>query len=112
MQPHFLGDAPGGAADSTGDMGAVSVAVLGAATIIDRGVANADTAAEVGMGRADAGVDDVGVNAASGGVVVVRGVQRQGALVATIQAPSGVLLGAPCEHLAIFLDVGHARVRE
>ncbi len=85
-----LGDAPGRAADGSGDMRAVPVAVRRAAAVVDDGKTRSHPAAEVGVPREDAGVDDVGPHAGPLGGVGVEGVQRQVALVGAVQPPGGI----------------------
>jgi hypothetical protein len=62
-------DAVRRAADGAGDMRAVSVAVVGAVSVVDGRESVADPAGELLMGRAQPGVDDVGLNALPGLVV-------------------------------------------
>ena len=69
-----------------------------------------DPAAELGVGGADAGVDDVGADALAGAVVGVGVVQRQVALVDPVQAPGGRRLGGGDRDPLVGLDVGDVRV--
>lgn len=91
MQGHALGDAVGGAADGSGDVGAVTVAVVG--TAADGVEAVADAASEFIVGGEHAGIDDVGVHTGGSGVVGVGGAERQIALVDAIKSPSRAGLG-------------------
>ncbi|WUK72995.1 hypothetical protein OG876_01385 [Kribbella sp. NBC_00359] len=58
-------DAVLSAPDDAGIKGAVAIAVIGVGVVVDRVVAHLDSAVDVGV-VADAGVDDVGVNAGAG----------------------------------------------
>ncbi len=80
----------GAARDRAGDVGAVTVAVLGGVVVVDRVVAVGGAAAEVAVGDADAGVDDVRRHTLPGRVRVgVGAVQREVPLVDPVQAPGG-----------------------
>ena len=76
MERDALGHAVDRSAGRAGDVGAVAVAVVRAVPVADEIGAVAHPAAELRVGSADAGVDDVRVNAGSGLVVVVGVVQR------------------------------------
>ena len=108
-QRDALGDAVGAAADGAGHMRAVAVAVVGRAAV-DGIVAGADAPGELGMAAADAGVDDVGGDAAAGERVGVLATQRQCPLVDPIEPPRRVGLGCSQADDAILLDEGHVGV--
>src|SRR4029079_9562018 len=87
-----------------------AVAVGGAAAVVHEAGPAADPAAELRVGGADAGVDHVGVHVAGRRVVGVGAAQRPVVLVDAVEAPGGALLGGHRPHLAVLLDVAHARV--
>jgi hypothetical protein len=70
-------------------MGAVAVAVGGAAAVADRRVAGPDPPAEVGVLGEDARVDDVGGDTRAIVGVGVAARQRQAGLIDTVEAPRG-----------------------
>ena len=108
-EAHALGDAVGRAADRAGDVGAVAVAVVGAAAV-DGVEARHRAPAELRVREPDPGVDDVGGDVRRGRVVAVGRAQREVALVDAVQAPGGVVLrGVERDH-AVGLDVGDRRV--
>ena len=87
-----LGDPVRGAGDGAGDVGAVTVAVLGGAT--DCRVAGHGSAGELRVAGAHPGVDDVGLDpgaGTSGGELRIKG---QGAAIESIKAPRRATLGA------------------
>src|SRR5205814_8418829 len=101
-----LVDAYRGAADGAGDGRAVAVAVLAVTPVADRVGADAGPAAELLVGGADAGVDDVRVHVRRGGRERVLVVQRQVALVDPVQAVGRrVVLGTHDVHRPVRLDV-------
>lgn len=90
-QVGLLSDTVGGAADGASNVGAVAESVgVGSA---DSVVAESGTAAELGVGNKDTGVDDVCVSVlSSGGVVDVRG-GGAGAVADGTKTPSSTSLG-------------------
>lgn len=98
----LLCDAVGFAGEGAGDVGTVAGAVVvsvgGAGGGVCEGVdAEADAALELGVGGADAGVDDIGGRSGTGAGVVEVGIRR-GALDTVLvrkigQAPNAILLG-------------------
>src|SRR6185436_8091950 len=99
-----LGDAVGRAADSAGHVGAVAVAVAAVPAVAD-GVEAANRApAELRVREANAGVDDVGRDAAAGAGVDVGPVERTVGLVDAIEPPRGVVLRRDDLHHGVFLD--------
>lgn len=86
----LLGDTVGGTTDGTGNVGTVTVTVIGTASNVGT---HGGTAAELGVGGADTGVNDVDGNALAGGGVidVVGGTSSQ--VRDTAQAPGGTGLG-------------------
>ena len=108
VERDLLGHAVRRSADRAGDVGAVAVAVVRALAVADEIGAVAHPAGELLVGRADARVDDVGVDACSGLVVVVGVVQRQVALVDPVEPPRrGRLRGDGVDDL-VRLDVRDA----
>ena len=94
----------GGPADGPGHVRAVAVAVVGALAVAHGREAVADPARELRVGRPEAGVDDVGVDARAGLLVDVGSVQRQVALVDAVEAPGGPGLRGDGLHHAVLLD--------
>ena len=110
MQRHLLGNAMRRAAHRAGDVGAVAVAVARAPPVVDGGVTTAHAPGELLMGRADAGVDDVSMDAGAVGRVVVAVVERQIALVDAVKPPGGGGLGHDGAHHLIRLDIAHVGI--
>lgn len=81
-----------GTTDGAGDMRAVPVAILGAASVVDCGESRLEAPREFAMRAADAGVDHIGVNASEVLRVVVARIERQIALVDAIEPPGCAVL--------------------
>jgi len=91
-------------------MGAVALAVLGAVAVLDEAVAGSDPTAQLGMGRAHAGVDDVHLHTGAVATVGVGAVHRQAALVDAVEPPGGAgLVDRGTQHPVGF-DGCHLRV--
>jgi hypothetical protein len=93
----------GTAADRSGDVGAMAVAVVGGAAV-DRVVSRDRPPAEVGMRKADARVNHVSSDALSRQVVGIALIQGQSTLVDAVESPGRTgLLGHGFDN-PIFLD--------
>ena len=104
MQKYVLGDAPGGAADYSSHMRSVAVAIVPILAIADVVVHGAGTAAEFNVRRANAGVDDVCMNARAGRYVIVAAAPGHISLIDAVEVPRRVQLAASYRDRGVRLD--------
>mmetsp|Transcript_21286 Transcript_21286/g.50011 ORF Transcript_21286/g.50011 Transcript_21286/m.50011 type:complete len:531 (+) Transcript_21286:1033-2625(+) len=102
-QMSSLGDTKGVTADGGSDMGAVSVAIIRRVTGNERDT-SLDARTKLGVGGANAGVEDVGIDAAAiiGTAGVECAAQGKAGLIQTVQGPRDGRDG----DLGVLLDVG------
>src|SRR6185295_10201421 len=110
-QAHVLGDSESRAADGARDMRSMAYAVVPIPPVANLVDTWKCTAAERGMGKADAGVDDVNVDPGAVEVPGVIRVERQVALVDAVKPPGRrVRLCANDRGLSVLLDQQHLRI--
>ncbi len=87
VEANALGHPVDAATDSAGHVGAMTITVRGSPAVIDASPARAHATTELVVTGTNTGVDDVGVHAGAGVIIVVGIIQGQIALVDAIQAP-------------------------
>src|SRR6185369_12679659 len=88
----------------------MTVAVIGAEAVVDRGEAGDDASGELRVRRADAGVDDIGFHARAGWRVVIVAIERKIALIDSVESPGGAGLSRSQADDAIFLNKCDPRI--
>ena len=107
---HLFRDAIGLAAYGAGYVSAMSIAVGGIVVVIDFIDARRRPSFKLRVGKANAGVDDIGVDARTAGVVRVGIVEREVVLIEPVETPVGIRFRVDDVHHLRLFDVGNQRM--